>query len=296
MKPPDLRHLRYFVAVGERLHFGRAAASLHLSQPPLSRAIQELEGMIGVQLLQRTRRKVELTPEGLWFLNESRRILREFDDVVREARRRGQGDTGSLRIGFISLADYGVLPEILKAFKTSTPGVELWLREMLSPEQATSLMNGELDLGLLLPPVIGNLDHVVVQRERFLVALPARHRLAKERRKIAVAELATEPFIMTPRILAPGLYDRVIDLASKSGFVPNVAQEAVQMQTVVSLVSSGMGIAIVPASVGNLGRRGVVYRSIRDAHPSLEVWLAWRRDSTSAAARRFTQTASRLRR
>src|SRR6185503_288787 len=173
---------------------------------------------------------------------------------------------------------------------------QLALREMLSPEQSLALAAGELDFGLLLPPVAeaAGLEHLVMQRERFVAALPARHRLAAGRGPLAMGELAPERFVMVPREIAPGLYDIVSGLAARAGFSLNVAQEANQMQTVVSLVSSGLGAAVVPASVANLGRRGVVYRRIADKHPTLELWLAWRAGTTSAAAAEFIALARDL--
>ena len=289
-----LQQLRHFVAVAERLHFGRAAAALHMSQPPLSRSIRDLEAQVGATLLARTRRRVELTPEGARFLEEAKRVLQSLDQAVLEVGRMAAGDSGRLRLGFVSLADYGVLPGLLKAYKAARPGVGLALREMLSPEQATALASGELDFGLLLPPVAGELEHVVVQRERFLAALPGRHRLARTRGRMAVRELADESFVMAPRDIAPGLHDIVIGLAARAGFAPRIAQEAIQMQTVVSLVSSGLGVAIVPASLANLGRRGVVYRELSDAHPRLDLWLAWRRGPLGAAGRDFVLHARRI--
>lgn len=295
MNTPDLRQLRHFVAVAERLHFGRAAAALHISQPPLSRSIRELEARVGATLLARTRRRVELTPEGARFLEDARRLLAQLEHAVLEVGRMAAGHGGQLRLGFVSLADFGVLPALLKAYKSARPGVALALREMLSPDQAAALAAGELDFGLLLPPVAGaDLEHVVVQRERFVVALPARHRLARMRGRVAMRALANENFVMAPRDIAPGLHDLVGTLATRAGFTPRVAQEAIQMQTVVSLVSSGLGVALVPASVANLGRRGVVYREISDAHPKLDLWLAWRRGALGVAAREFVQHARRL--
>jgi len=291
MNSPELRQLRHFVAVAEQLHFGRAAAALNMSQPPLSRSIQALERRLGATLLARSRRKVELTPEGARFLEEAKRVLGQLERAVLEVGRMAAGAGGRLRLGFVSLADYGMLPELLKAYKASRPGVSLALREMLSPEQAVALAANELDFGLLLPPVAGDLEHLVVQRERFVVALPSRHRLARARGRIAVREIANEAFVMVPREIAPGLHDIVAMLAARAGFSPRVAQEAIQMQTVVSLVSSGLGVAVVPASVANLGRRGVVYREIGDAHPRLDLWLAWRRGSLGAAGREFVQHA-----
>ena len=265
-----------------------------LFRSPLSRSIRDLETRIGATLLARTRRKVELTPEGERFLEEARRLLAQLEHAVLEVGRMAVGG-GRLRLGFVSLADYGVLPNLLKAYKAARPGVALALREMLSPDQAAALAAGELDFGLLLPPVAGtNLEYIVVQRERFVAALPSRHRLARARGRIAMRELATEAFVMAPREIAPGLHDVVADLARRAGFAPRVAQEAIQMQTVVSLVSSGMGVAVVPASVANLGRRGVAYREIADAHPRLDLWLAWRRGALGAAAREFVLHARRI--
>lgn len=294
MNGPDFRRLRYFVAVAERLHFGRAAEALHISQPPLSRAIRALEDELGVALFARTRRKVELTPEGEHLLEETRRLTGHLERTVHELRAMASGKHARLRIGFVSLADYGgVLPELLKQYKAAYAAVRLSLREMLSPDQAAALHAGELDFGLLLPPVAGaaRLEHIVVQRESFVVALAARHPLARSRRPLRMRELAGEPFVMIPRQIAPRLYDIVAELAAQAGMSLNVAQEAIQMQTVVSLVSSGLGAAVVPASVANLGRRGVVYRELADRHPRLDVWLAWRRGALSPAAADFVALA-----
>jgi DNA-binding transcriptional LysR family regulator len=296
MNLPDLRQLRYFVAVAERLHFGRAAQALHISQPPLSRAIRALEDDLGVPLFHRTRRRVELTPQGMRLLEEARRLTGQLERTVHELRAMAGGDHARLRIGFVSLADYGVLPELLKTYKSAQPGVRLALREMLSPDQAAALAAGELDFGLLLPPVAGTagLDHLVVQRERFVLALPARHRLAAGTGTLALREMAGEPFVTIPRQIAPRLYDIVAQLAAQAGISLNIAQEAIQMQTVVSLVSSGLGAAIVPASVANLGRRGVVYRQLADRHPRLDVWLAWRKGMPDTPGREFISLARSL--
>jgi DNA-binding transcriptional LysR family regulator len=296
MNLPDLRQLRYFMALAERLHFGRAAEALHISQPPLSRAIRALEEQLGVPLFARTRRRVELTPQGTRLLEEARRVTGQLERTVHELRAMSVGAQARLRIGFVSLADYGVLPGLLKAYKSAQPDVRLALREMLSPEQAAALAAGELDFGLLLPPVAGaaRLEHLVVQRERFVLALPARHRLAHGSGRVSLRELAGEPFVTIPRQIAPRLYDIVAQLALQAGISLNIAQEAIQMQTVVSLVSSGLGAAIVPGSVANLGRRGVVYRELAERHPRLDLWLAWRRGRLDAVGREFVAHARRL--
>ena len=152
---PDLRQLRHFVAVAERLHFGRAAAALHISQPPLSRSIRRLEARLGVTLLARSSRRVELTTEGARFLEEAKRVLAQLERAVLDVGSMAASPGGQLRLGFVSLADFGVLPALLKAYKSARPGVALALREMLSPDQAAALAAGELDFGLLLPPVAG---------------------------------------------------------------------------------------------------------------------------------------------
>src|SRR5688572_12626437 len=225
MNLPDLWQLRYFVAVAERLHFGRAAEALHISQPPLSRAVRALEERLGVRLLARTRRRVELTAEGSRLLEEARRLIGQLERSVLELRGMAAGEQGRLRVGFVSLADYGVLPDLLRRYKSARPGIALALREMLSPEQASALAAGELDFGLLLPPVAGEaaLEHLVVQRERFVAALPSRHRLARGPGRLAMSELAGEPLVMIPRDIAPRLYDIVRGLAARGGFPLNVA-------------------------------------------------------------------------
>lgn len=292
---PDLRQLRQFIAVAERLHFGRAAATLGISQPPLSRSIQDLEQRVGARLLARSRHRVELTAEGVYFLAEARRLVAQLEGAVADLRRMAEGETGRLRLGFIPLADYGVLPQLLKSYKAARPGVTLTLREMLSPEQLVGLMLGDLDFGLLVPPVThSDLEYLVVQRERFVATLPSSHRLARGASRIAVRQLAREPFVMVPRELAPRLHDIITAVTAQAGFSPHIAQEAIQMQTVVSLVSSGLGVALVPASVAKLGRQGVVYREIADPHPRLDIWLAWRQGSLGAAGAQFVKEARRL--
>jgi DNA-binding transcriptional LysR family regulator len=294
MDTPDLRQLRQFIAVAEHLHFGRAAAALHISQPPLSRSIQDLEAKLGARLLERSRRKVELTEAGSWYLEEARQVIARLELASRAVAARAAGGTGTLRIGFVTIADYSVLPGLLSRFKAANPGVSLALRELVTETQLEALAAGDLDLGFVLPPLPAkDIDSVVANREPLVVALPARHTLARERGPIAVRSLADEAFVMVPAALARGLSDVVLGLCARAGFAPRVAQEAVQMQTVVSLVSSGLGVAIVPASLLNLRRKGVVYRPVRDPHPRIELRLAWRRNARSAALKQFVALASK---
>jgi DNA-binding transcriptional LysR family regulator len=292
---PELRQLRHFIAVAERLHFGRAAAAVGISQPPLSRSIQDLERRLGVRLLSRTRRHVELTHEGAAFSQEAKRIIGHLETAVLQVQQMAAGDRGRLAVGFIPLADYGVLPSVLKAFRASHPNITLALREMLSPEQITALSSRELDVGIVIPPLSGEeFAHLVLQREQFVVALPAGHVLARGRGPLKVRQSASEPFVQVPRDRSSGLHDIITRLTTAAGFAPRVAQEAIEMQTVVSLVSSGLGIALVPASVANLGRQGVVYRPLSDTHDPLEIWLVWRRGYLGLAASGFVAHARRL--
>ena len=295
MNTPDLRQLRQFIAVAERLHFGRAAAALHISQPPLSRSIQDLEAKLGAKLLERSRRKVELTAAGAWYLDEARQVLARLERAGRSMAERSAGGTGALRIGFVTIADYSVLPGLLSRFKAAHPGVSLALRELVTESQLEALGAGDLDLGFVLPPLPArDVDSIAVNREPLVVALPGRHALARERGPLGVRALAEEPFVMVPANLARGLSDVVLGVCARAGFAPRIAQEAVQMQTVVSLVSSGLGVAIVPASLLNLRRSGVVYRPVRDRHPRIELRLAWRRDARSVPLARFVDLAKRL--
>lgn len=290
---PDFRQLRQFVALAEHLHFGRAAAALHISQPPLSRSIQSLEARLGATLFARTRRKVELTAAGAWYLEEARQILARLERAGREVAQRAAGSAGALRIGFVTIADYSVLPGLLSRFKALHPGAALALREMVTETQLEALAADEIDLAFVLPPLPARgIESVTVNRESLVVALPARHRLARERGSLAVRNLADEAFVMVPAGLARGLSDIVLGLCARAGFAPRIAQEAVQMQTVVSLVSSGLGVAIVPASLLNLRRRGVVYRPVKDAHPMIELRLAWRRGAHPGLLEAFVALAT----
>ncbi len=295
MNTPDLRQLRQFIAVAEHLHFGRAAAALHISQPPLSRSIQDLEAKLGAKLLERSRRKVELTAAGAWYLEEARQVLVRLERAGRSVAERSAGGTGALRIGFVTIADYSVLPGLLSRFKAAYPGVSLALRELVTESQLEALGAGDLDLGFVLPPLPArDVDSITVNREPLVVALPGRHALARERGPLGVRALAEEPFVMVPANLARGLSEVVLGVCARAGFAPRIAQEAVQMQTVVSLVSSELGVAIVPASLLNLRRSGVVYRPVRDRHPRIELRLAWRRDARSVPLARFVELAKRL--
>jgi DNA-binding transcriptional LysR family regulator len=287
----ELRHLRYFVAVAEELHFGRAAARLHLAQPPLSRQIRQLEVELGVPLFERSKRHVRLTDAGAVFLVEARAVLAAAEQAAQAARRAARGEVGQLTVGFIGAASYSVLPGIVQAFRARYPSVELVLHEMTTAEQLAALRDGQLGAGLVRPPVADPvLAATTVLREPLVVALPAAHPLAAQRR-VAVAALAGEPWVLFPRRLAADLYDQILALCEGAGFRPRLAQEAVQMQTVVRLVGAGVGVSLVPRSAESLHSAGVAYRPLRGAAAEVEMAVAWRRDEESALLRQFLDVA-----
>jgi DNA-binding transcriptional LysR family regulator len=288
----ELRHLRYFITVAEELHFGRAAEKLHISQPPLSMQIRSLEEELGVTLLRRTQRHVELTQSGHAFLQEVRQILARLEQAVLTTRRASRGEIGELMVGFISVADYNVLPAVLREFRQRFPQVNLTLRESTTDAQIRDLLGSRIDVGFVLPPIDEPaLESVCIVREPLVVALPDRHPLADRPGKLALGKLRDAPFILFPRPMAPGLYDDVVSFCRAAGFSPRVEQEAVQMQTIVSLVSAQLGVALIPASLTNLRRTGVTYKALREASPLTEIHLAWRRGDELPALRVFVDLA-----
>ena len=289
---PDLRRLRYFVAVAETLHFGRAAARLAMSQPPLSRQIQALESELGTPLFRRNKRRVELTDAGSWLLEEARRMLSEAASLPARTRRAASGESGRLALGFISAVDYSILPGLLGAYRKSHPGVTLELRELTGDVQLRELHDGRIDAGMLLAPLNDpSLATLPLLREPLLAALPASDPLARQRTPLPVGALADRSFVIFPRAAAPALYDAIVEFCRRAGFSPRIAQEAIQMQTIVSLVSAGLGVALVPSSLRKLRRQGVVYRDLDRDSPRLTVLLAWRAANRSASLAQFVAAA-----
>jgi DNA-binding transcriptional LysR family regulator len=283
----ELRQLRYFIAVAEAGNFSRAATRLHVSQPPLSTQIKSLEDELGVRLFERNNRGARLTVAGAAFLEEARVVLARLEHAKKKALSADRGDTGLLSIGFVSIADYGVLPPALKTFRASFPLVEVQLHELTTDAQIRELRAGRLDIGIGLAPVVEpDLRFERLLREELVLAAPSGHPSLKNHR-VDLGTLALESFIVPPRDIAPGLYDLVISQCSSCGFAPRITQHARQMQTVVGLVANGMGVALVPPSVRNLGRRGVQYRRLRGKAPSIEVGILRLRDTDSALAGRF---------
>lgn len=271
----ELRHLRYFTAVAEEMNFTRAAKRLHIAQPPLSQQIRKLEDELQVKLFLRTQRHIELTHAGRTFLEQTQRILRSTDQAVHATRQAHRGEIGRLVIGFMSSAPFTLLPPILRSFHEHYPGVGLILREIPVREQIEALREEQIDVGFLRPPVADpDVSSEILLREPFVAALPAKHPLARKS-SISIRALAGEPFIMFPQHLGPKFYGLIISFCQQAGFSPKVAQEATQMHTVVGLVSGGIGVALVPASVQRLRLLEVAYRPLRERTPRAETIIAW---------------------
>jgi len=287
----DLRQLRYFVTVAEELHFGRAALRLNMTQPPLSQAIQSLEAAMGTMLFVRTNRNVALSAAGVALLPEARRILLQAATLPSLAQRAAAGEIGRLSLAFISTADYSVLPSFLHDFRAALPNVQIELREATSDVQLEDLMEGRIDAGLLIPPLSDKakvqLDYATVLSEPLVVAIPSGLKATRGKGSISLPKLGDMPLIIFPRRIAPALHDAILTCFHDAGLTPRIAQEAIQMQTIVGLVSAGMGIALVPQSVSNLKRPGVEYRSLAGKAPMVETGLAWRRDNRSPVLRTF---------
>jgi DNA-binding transcriptional LysR family regulator len=283
----ELRQLRHFVAVAEELHFGRAAARLHMTQPPLSQSIQALEAALGCELFARTRRSVHLTSAGQALLPEAQRLLQQAASLPALVRRAALGESGRLTLAFVSTADYSVLPSLLREFCTAYPQVQIELREATTDIQLEDLAQERIDAGLLIPPLPerlkAQLDYVPLLNEPLVAALP--QAAAKTKGALRLRSLNELPLIIFPREIAPALHDAILGCFRDAGLTPHIGQEAIQMQTIVGLVSAGMGMALVPQSVSNLKRPGVEYRNLQDKTPLVETGLAWRRDNASPVLR-----------
>jgi DNA-binding transcriptional LysR family regulator len=290
----ELRHLRYFIAVAEELHFGRAAERLHIAQPPLSQQIRQLETELGFQLFHRTKRSVKLTEAGQIFFTESQRLFRQLDQAIEIGRQTSRGEVGQLVIGFVSSTAYNILPDILRSFRATVPTVKLELHELTTDQQLQWLRENRLDVGLLRPPIEDSTFQLsIIFQEPLVVALPETHPLAAEP-EISPSDLALESFIIFPRTLAPGLYDQIISFCQQSGFSPTIVQEAIQMQTIISLVAAGIGIAIVPLSLQNLQRTGVVYKRFNQETPQAAIALIYKPDNTAPAVQKFLEIVQQV--
>ncbi|MET0292347.1 MAG: LysR family transcriptional regulator [Steroidobacteraceae bacterium] len=286
----DLKQLRYFVAVAEERNFSRAARRLHLSQPPLSQQIAALEAELGVRLLDRTNRGASMTVAGAALYEEARAVLSRVVQLRERVRDAGQGDVGTLAVGFVTIADYGALPPALKAFRARWPRVEVQLHELTTDAQQQALHAGRLDLGVALGPVDdASLSFQRLHREPLALAVPVTSRARRSDACVELRSFADAEFIVPPRELAPGLYDLILATCRAAGFSPRISQQARQMQTVISLVACGLGVALVPGSMRGLRLSGVRYLKLKGRQGQLELGLLRPRGLSNPLADHFAQ-------
>ena len=295
--PIDLRLWRQFVAVAEELHFGRAALRLHMTQPPLTQAIAQLEKLLQVRLFDRTKRSVNMTPTAIALLPEVRDLLARAQRLPEQARAAASGEVGRLRLAFVSTAGFALLPEWVRVFRARYPRVQLELLEATGDLQLQAFDRQEIDAGVMLhsPEVApAGLACQLLVTESLLLALPERHPLAAKA-SLRLADVWVEPLVIFPRRIVPSLYDAIFGMYHAAAQSPQVAQEAIQMQTIVNLVSAGLGVAWVPESVRQFQRPGVVYRRVLDANPQrvpvCQTSLVWPAASASPCVERFRACA-----
>lgn len=268
----ELRLLRYYVAVAEELHFSRAAVRLGMAQPPLSQQIRRLEEELGVQLLTRSKRHVALTEPGRQFLASARELLAGVDRAVSQVQRMARGEVGRIRIGMLSSVAYGdALPRVLRAFRQQYPAVSIALQELSSGEQLAALREDRIQVGFLRPPVAGaEFQLHPFLREPLVAVLPAEHPLAG-RRRIPLKALAGDGFIVVPRDMALGGLDLVLGACLKAGFSPRVAQEAMELQSVIGYVAAGFGVSLLPRTAARLVHVGVAFVALSAPEPAIEI-------------------------
>ena len=286
----ELRHLRYFVAVAEELHFGRAAQRLHMAQPPLSQAIRRLEELVGARLLARTSRSVELTPAGAAFLERARRVLASAAEGVEEAGRIGRGEQGRLDVGFVSSAITLGVPQRIQAFRTSHPGVQLVLHEGQTALTVRRLLDRTIDMGITRDAEAQpGLRIETLATEGFVAVLPAAHPRAGARR-ISAATLRDDPFVFYPRAAGELAYRRNLQACYDAGYEPRVVQEATHWLTVFHLVGAGLGVTIAPASAAEVAPATVRRVPLGGAAAESEVQLVVREGDDRAAVANFAAT------
>lgn len=288
----DFNQLGCFVAVAEELHFGRAAARLFMTQPPLSRQIQLLEHALGVKLFERTSRSVRLTTAGQVFLVDATRLLGLAEQAANSARRASKGETGRVTIGFTAAAGYEVVPGLLAAAKQALPDIDVVLKELISVAQIEALEANTIDLGFLRPLFSRQrIEFSLIEREPLVVALPANHALVG-RESIVLSDMNAQPFIMHSPKEGKYFHDLIIGLFGSSGVTPDYIQYLDQTHTILALVRAGLGIGILPASAQRFHFDSVVFRPLWRNDVVAELCMAWRPDQRNPAVVSFRQFAS----
>jgi DNA-binding transcriptional LysR family regulator len=291
----ELRHLKYFVAVAEELNFARAAHRVHIAQPSLTKQIQQLEQELGFPLFYRTKKKVELLDTGHVLLEEAQRLLRQAEKAIQSTQRTHAGQSGRLLIGFSTSAAPEVLPRILRKYHALFPDVVVELLEITTVKNTESLLQSAMSVAVIRSPTF--LSHELfcfetIQRERFVVALPDSHPLAKQK-CVRIKTLASEPLIVPPLQPGWGYADSIFQIFRDYEIVPRIAQEATGALSVVTLVAGGYGVALVPASLSNLRLPGLSYRPIKGRCRTSDLTLVWQRDSRASTVRAFLEVVKR---
>ena len=293
----EMRHLRTFQAVAEELNFSRAAKKLHVAQPALSRTIADLEAEMEVRLLDRNTHGVALTEAGMLFLERVRQILDDTRDAVIQAQRRSQGQTGTLRIGFIGSLSQSLLPRMLQAYRTSYPAVDLVLRELGPVEQRERILSGRLDcgfIGLAVKSPDPELETMVVAEDKLVAAIPAKHPLAKHS-VIRLAELRDDAIYLTAQANAPVFNPWLLRLCAKAGFQPRIARETDRVATVLNYVAAGFGVSIFPSRISSLATPGVLFLPLKGRLPKYQYKFAWARRSSNRALLEFAKVVRQQR-
>jgi len=290
----DLRQLRQFVAVAEELNFRRAAERLHMSQPPLTQTVKSLERALGTKLFDRSRRKVELTRPGRLLFDQAQSVLSHMDRALDAVRASAQGLSGRLAIGVVPSTTYGILPAILRLFRERHPSVDLHLEELATVDQTDALQQGRIDVALNRPPTFFSrgLVQETLMRETLIAALPTHHPLAS-RKRLRVADLRHEAFLLIPPRWGTGYHKRVLDACHAAGFVPRIAHEPKHLHTMVGMVAAGLGVAMVPRSLASLTPPGCVYRTLGSgaAAPTIDLGAAWHAEDQAPALHGFLDAA-----
>jgi DNA-binding transcriptional LysR family regulator len=286
----ELRQLRYFIAVAEELHFTRAAARLHIGQPPLSHAIQMLEQDVGARLLERSKRWVRLTEAGRLFLVDARHIVALAEQARQTAQRAERGELGELRIGFTySTPLTPLFAATINRYRQAYPQVTLILQELATLRQLDSLEQRSIDLGFIRPPELPippTIRTTALREDPLVVVLPSSHRLAA-RPVLAIAELANESFVMYPQGAGTGIYPQIFRLCREAGFVPRVTQTANESSTIIGLVAAGSGITVLPAAFEQIALEGVSYRPLSDKGAITMLYLAQREEAAAPLVAAF---------
>jgi len=283
----ELRHLRYFTVLAEELHFGRAARRLSISQPPLSVAIRQLEESVGARLFERNSKAVRLTPAGDALRLSAQTLLRQAEEAALEARDVSKGSAGRLRIGFVGAMLYRGLPQALTAFQAAHPAVRVSLSELNSGQQITELLHDRMDAGFVhTSRMPEELEQVLLLSEPFMVCMPASHRLAR-RRTVGLASLRDQPFVLFSREASPDYHERILSICAGAGFRPEVRHEVRHWLSVVSLVSQGMGVALVPSALQHAALRGAVFRPLEEEVAGSDAYCVWRSGPDNAVVQNF---------